>query len=77
MCFILSVIKLCTVGVKKSSHLSSGQRDGQYHAISVPFLFNFRAVAVLGRFQTVSVLSQGQPSILVNGPDGKIKRACL
>ena len=28
---------------------------------SVPFPFNFRAVAVLVRFQTVPVLSQGQP----------------
>ena len=27
----------------------------------VPFPFNFRAVAVLVRFQTVSVLSHGQP----------------
>ena len=48
------------VGVKKSSHLLSGQRDGQYRAIIVPFLFNFRAVAVLGRFQTIPILSQGQ-----------------
>ena len=56
-------------------HLPSGQRDGQFRAISVPFLFNFFAVAVLRRFQTVSILSQGQPSVLVNGPDGKIKRA--
>ena len=58
---------------QKSSHVPSGKRDGQYRAISVPFPFNFRAVAVLGRFQTVSVLSQGQPSVLVNGLDGKIK----
>ena len=28
---------------------------------SVPFPFNFRAVAVLVRFQTVPVLSHGQP----------------
>ena len=28
---------------------------------SVPFLFNFRAVAVFVRFQTVPVLSHGQP----------------
>ena len=49
-----------TVGIKKSSHLPSVQRDGQYRAIPVPFPFNFRVVAVLFRFQTVPVLSQGQ-----------------
>ena len=38
---------------QKSSHLPSVQRDGQYRAISVPFPFNFRAVAVLVHFQTV------------------------
>ena len=75
MCCILSVIKLCTVGVKKSSLLTSVQRDGQYRAISVPFPFNFRVVAVLVHFQTVPVLFQGQPSVLVNGLDVKIKRA--
>ena len=63
------------VGVKKSSHLPSVQRDRQYRAVSVPFPFNFHAVAVIVRFQTVPVLSQGSTSILVNGPDGKIKRA--
>ena len=47
------------VGIKKSSHLPSVQRDGQYRA--VPFLFIFRAVTVLVRLQTVPVLSQGQP----------------
>ena len=60
---------------QKSSHLPSVQRDGQYRAISVPFPFNFRVFAVFVRFQTVLVLFQGQPSVLVNGPDGKIKRA--
>ena len=49
------------VGVKKSSHLPSVQRDRQYHAVSAPFPFNFRAVAVLVRFQTIPILSQGQP----------------
>ena len=44
------------------------------HFRSVPFQVNFRAVAVLVCFQTIPVLSQGQPSVLVNGPDGKIKR---
>ena len=43
---------------------------------SVPFPFNFHVVAVLVHFQTVPVLFQGQPSVLVNGPDVKIKRAC-
>ena len=51
------------------------QRDGQYRAISVPFPFNFRAVPVLVHFQNVLVLFQGQPSVLVNNLDGKIKRA--
>ena len=41
----------------------------------LPFPFNFRVVAVLLHFQTVPVLFQGQPSVLVNGPDIKIKRA--
>ena len=50
----------CTVGFKKSSHLPSVQRDGQYRAIPVPFSFNFRAVAVLVHFQTVPILSQRQ-----------------
>ena len=49
------------VGVKKSSHLPFVQRDRQYRVVSVPFPFNFRAVAVLVRFQTVPVLSQVQP----------------
>ena len=44
-----------------SLHLPSVQRDGQYRAVSVPFPFNFCAVALLVRFQTVPVLSQGQP----------------
>ena len=60
---------------KKIPHLPSVQRDGQYSAIPVPFPFNFRAFAVLVHFQTVLVLFQGQPSVLVNDPDGKIKRA--
>ena len=55
------------VGVKKSSNLPSVQRDGQYRALSVPFPFNFRVVAILVHFQTVPVLFQGQPSVLVNG----------
>ena len=43
--------------------------------------FTFRShlisvrVAVLVHFQTILVLFEGQPSVLVNGPDGKIKRA--
>ena len=49
------------VGVKKSSHLTSVQRDRQYCSVPIPFPFNFCAVAVLVRFQTVPVLSQGQP----------------
>ena len=44
-------------------------------AIPVQFPLNFRAVGVLVRFQTVTVLSQEQPSVLVNDPDGEIKRA--
>ena len=52
---------------QKNSHLPSVQRDGQYRAISVPFPFNFRVFAVLDHFQTVPVLFQGQPSVLVNG----------
>ena len=60
---------------QKSSYLPSVQWDGQYRAISVPFPFNFRVVAVLVHFQTFPVLFQGQPSVLVNGPDVKIKRA--
>ena len=60
---------------QKCSRLPSIQRDGQYRAISVPFPFNFRAFAVLVHFQTVFDLFQGQSSVLVNGPDGKIKRA--
>ena len=44
---------------------------------SVPFPFNFRAVAVLVRFQTIPVLSHGQPvrSGERPGPYGVIKRA--
>ena len=72
---ILSVIKCCTFGVKKSSHLPSVQWDGQYGAISVLFPFNFGVVTVLVHFQTVPVLFQRQPSILVNCPDVEIKRA--
>ena len=49
--------------------------DGQYRAISVPFPFNFRVVAVLVHLADRSHLFQGQPSVLVNGPDVKIKRA--
>ena len=63
------------VGVKKCFNLPSVQRDGQYRAIPVPFTFNFHAVDVLVRFQNVPVLFQGQPSVLVNDPDSKIKRA--
>ena len=59
---------------QKKFHLPSVQRDGQYRSISFPFPFNFRMVAVLVHFQTVPVLFQGQPSVLVNGPDIKIKR---
>ena len=46
-----------------------------YRAIPVPFPFNFRAIGVLVRFQTVPVLSQGSSSVLVNVQDGEIKRA--
>ena len=60
---------------QKCSRLPSIQRDGHNRAISVLFPFNFRAFAVLVHFQTVLVLFQGQPSVLVNGPEGKIKRA--
>ena len=60
---------------QKSSHLPSVQRNGQYRAISIPFPSNFRAFAVLVHLQTVLVLFQGQLSVLVNGPDGKIKLA--
>ena len=57
------------VGVKKSSHLPSVQRDGQYRAIPVPFL-----VALLVRFQTFPFCPKGSPSVQVNGLDGRIKR---
>ena len=60
---------------QKNAHLPSVQWDGQYRAISVPFPFNFGVVAVVVHFQTVPVLFQGQPSVLVNGSDVKIKRA--
>ena len=43
--------------------------------VPFPFPFNFRAVAVLFHFQTIVFLFQGQPSVLVNGPDGKMKCA--
>ena len=48
---------LHTVGVKKVPIYRPYNGTGN----SVPFPFNFRAVAVLVRFQTVPVLSQGQP----------------
>ena len=60
---------------QKSSYLLSVQRDGQYRAISDLFLFNFHAFAVLVHFQTVLIFFLWQPSDLVNGLDGKIKRA--
>ena len=60
---------------QKSSRLPSVQWNGQYRAISVPFPFIFRAFAVLVHLQTVLVLFQGQLSVLVIGPDGKIKLA--
>ena len=60
---------------QKKSHLPSVQLDGQYRAISIPFPFNFGVVAVHVHFQTVPVLFQGEPSVLVNGPDYKLKRA--
>ena len=62
------------VWCQKNSHLPSVQRYGQYRAISVLFPFNLGVVAVLVHFQTVTVLFQGQPSVLANGPDVKIKR---
>ena len=46
-----------TVGVKKVHIYRPYNGMGN----SIPFLFNFHAVAVLVRFQTVPVLSQGQP----------------
>ena len=58
----------------KNSHLPSVQRDVQYRAISFPFPFNF-VVTVFVHIQSVPVLFQGQSSVLVNGPDVKIKRA--
>ena len=47
----------CTVGIKKVPIYRPYNGTGN----SVPFPFNFRAVAVLVRFQTVPVLSHGQP----------------
>ena len=41
----------------------------------VPFPFNFHAVAVLVRFQTVPVLSHGQPVRSGERPVGVIKHA--
>ena len=43
----------------------------------VPSPFNFCAVAALVRFQTFPILSQGQPSVLVNSPDGRIKKSLV
>ena len=60
---------------QKNSHFPSVQREGQYRAISIPFPFNFGVVTVLVHFQTVPVLFQGQLSVLVNGPEVKIKQA--
>ena len=45
------------------------------NTLPFPFPFNFRAVAVLVRFQSVSVLSQGQLIHSSKGPDGVIKHA--
>ena len=49
------------------------------HGNTVPFPFRSRLISVrlpfLSVFKLVPVLSQGQPSVLVNGLDGKIKRA--
>ena len=45
------------------------------NTLPFPFPFNFRAVAVLVRFQTVSVLSQGQLIRSSECPDGVIKQA--
>ena len=47
-----------TVGVKKFFNI---YRPYNWTGNSVPFPFNFRAVAVLVRFQTVPVLSHGHP----------------
>ena len=56
-CLLSSCPYISMVGVQKKSHLPSVQWNGQYRAVSVPFPFNFCAVAVLVRFQTVAVLS--------------------
>ena len=74
MCYILSVIKWCTFGVKKVPVYRP--YNGMGNIVPFPFPFNFRVFAVLVHFQTVLVLFQGQPSVLVNGLDGKIKQAC-
>ena len=63
---------------QKSSHLPSVQRNGQYRAISVLFPSNFHVrLPFLSIYRLVLVLFQGQLSFLVNGPDGKIKRALV
>ena len=58
------------VGVKKSFHFPY---NGTGNTVPFPFhsRLNFRAVGVLVRFQTVSILSQGSSSVLVYGPDGQ------
>ena len=56
MFYILSAIKLCTVGVKKNCIYRPYNGKGN----TMPFPFNFRAVTVLVHFQTIPILSQGQ-----------------
>ena len=52
------IVVLCIYGRRKKKVPISRPYNGT--GISVPFPFNFRAVAVLVRFQTVPVLSHGQ-----------------
>ena len=53
---LLQCTSVYTVGVKKVPIYRPYNGTGK----TVPFPFNFRAVAVLVRFQTVPVFSQGQ-----------------
>ena len=74
--YVYTHVYIYTVGVKKKgSLLLSVQWDGQYRSVPVPFPFNYHAVAILVRFQTVPVFPKGSPSVQVNGVDGGIKHA--
>ena len=59
------------VGIKKNPIYRPYNGTGN----TVQFPFNFRAVAVLVRFQTVPVLSQVHPVRTGERPEGEIKRA--